>query len=495
MSQRPRWVQQHGLHDTERAASCEQLLRAVHTQGIQQLRVAWCDMHGILRSKSLTPQALEAALMDGVGMVSTLMLKDTSDRTVIKVFEPGALDHLEGFGQANNVLLIPDPDSLMPLPWAPHTAWLRAQPWFDSGAPVTLDTRRMLQSALHTLAQTGHGLRCGLELEFHVYKVQAETLDPNSAAWPGAAPTLGLVHPGYQLLSDDHADATHHVLDVVRRTAQGMMLPLLSLEIELGPSQFEAVFAAQDALVAADSMVMFRHAVRQALRREGYLATFMCLPPFEHVMASGWHLHHSLVNLQTGANVFMREQASNVARDEAEHVLSAPGSWWLAGLLRHAAALALPCVPTANGYARFRPNALAPHAAVWGHDNRGAMVRVIGKAQDPATRIENRLGEPAANPYLAMAAHIHAGISGMTQKLTPPRATLAPYDAAGRAHAPLPNTMGIAIDALANDAVLCEGLGEAFCRLFTTAKRHELQRLADASDAQDWMRREYLARM
>jgi hypothetical protein len=176
-----------------------------------------------------------------------------------------------------------------------------------------------------------------------------------------------------------------------------MGLPLLSLEIELGPSQVEAVFAPTDALRAADNMVRFRNGVRQALGRAGYWASFMCRPPFDHIMSSGWHLHQSLIDLESGANLFVRDAAAQgSSAQDAEHTLSPLGAHYLAGLLDHAAGALVFCTPTANGYGRFRPLALAPQAAVWGRDNRGAMLRVIGQAQDTATRIENRIGEPAA---------------------------------------------------------------------------------------------------
>ena len=93
----------------------------------------------------------------------------------------------------------------------------------------------------------------------------------------------------------------------MQHTAQGLGIPLRSLEIEIGPSQFEAVIAPTDALVAADQMMLFRNAVRQALRRAGYHASFVCKPPFAHAVASGWHLHQSLVDLH-GANAMRRDQ-------------------------------------------------------------------------------------------------------------------------------------------------------------------------------------------
>ena len=147
----------------------------------------------------------------------------------------------------------------------------------------------------------------------------------------------------------------------MQHTAQALGLPLASLEIELGPSQVEAVFDATDALTAADNMVLFRSAVQQALRRAGYHATFMCRPPFEQIMSSGWHLHQSLVSLESGRNVFMRDTVvPGSSRREAHHTLSDLGVHYLAGLLHHAKGMTVMCTPTANGFGRFRPNALAP---------------------------------------------------------------------------------------------------------------------------------------
>jgi glutamine synthetase len=202
-----------------------------------------------------------------------------------------------------------------------------------------------------------------------------------------------MIHPGYALLSEAWADLAEEPLRIVQHTAQALGLPLLSLEIELGPSQVEAVFEATDALTAADSMVLFRNGVRQALQRAGYHATFMCRPPFPNIMSSGWHLHQSLVDLSSGRPAFERDApAPGSGPRDARHTLSDAGAAWLAGLLAHARGMAALCTPTANGFARFRPNALAPQSVLWGRDNRGALLRVIGGAGDPATRIENRLG-------------------------------------------------------------------------------------------------------
>jgi glutamine synthetase len=484
-----------GIHDAAREQAIQHACRLIEAQGLELVRFAWCDPHGVLRGKTLVASAVQRALREGIGMVSTLMLKDTSDRTAFKVFEPGGTATLPGFGFANNLLLLGDPASLRVLPWTQGTGWIQAQPWFQEGTPVELDTRRVLQQALQKLSAAGYAMRCGLEVELHIYRIDdaKAQLDPMQAAWPGPAPAVSLIHPGYNLLNEGWYDMAEEPMRIVQHTAQALGLPLSSLEIELGPSQVEAVFDVTDAMTAADNMVLFRNGVKMALRRAGYHATFMCRPPFPNIMSSGWHLHQSLVDARTGRNVFRRESpADGSTPQHAGHTLSTVGEHYLAGLLAHARAMAVFCTPTANGFGRFRPNALAPQSVLWGRDNRGAMLRVIGACGDDATRIENRIGEPAANPYLYFASQVHAGLDGIERQLAAPPATDAPY--AGGVEM-LPTRLGEALDALAADATLCQAFGQDFIDYFTRLKRSEAQRFDAAEDADEFQRREYFGRI
>ncbi|MBC7376008.1 MAG: glutamine synthetase [Burkholderiaceae bacterium] len=483
-----------GIDDAARRQSLARTTQLIESSGLELVRFAWCDLHGVTRGKTLVAAAAARAMNDGVGLVSTLLLKDTSDRTAFKVFEPGGAASLPGFEFASNLLLLADPASFRQLPWTPGTGWVQAQPWFQDGQPVELDTRRVLQKALARLAAKGWGMKCGLEVEFHIYRIQNThaQLDPEQAAWPGLPPAVSMIHPGYNLLTEQWYDMAEEPLRIVQHTAQALGLPLLSLEVELGPSQVEAVFDATDALTAADNMVLFRSSVKQALRRAGYHASFMCRPPFPNIMSSGWHLHQSLVALEGGANLFQRESpAPGTQPADAQHTLSAMGEHYLAGLLDHARGMTVFCTPTVNGFGRFRPNALAPQSIVWGHDNRGAMLRVVGAAGDAATRIENRIGEPAANPYLYMAAQIHAGLDGIDRNLPAPPATQAPY---AEGDALIPTSLGEALAALHNDTALASAFGAGFVDYLVRVKQSELTRYELADDKDDFQRREYFSR-
>jgi glutamine synthetase len=484
-----------GLDDAVRRKAADDVLRRIDAAGIERVRFAWCDLHGTTRGKTLMAPAAAHALQEGIGLVGTLMLKDTSDRTAFKVFEPGGMGELAGFAGAANLVLLAEPASFVELPWTPGTGWMRGQLWHQDGKPVELDSRRILQKALAKLQLAGFGMRCGLEVEFHIYRIRdaAPQLDPERAAWPGLPPQLALIHPGYNLLAESWWDMADEPLRIVEQTARALGLPLLSLEIELGPSQVEAVFEPMDALAAADAMVLFRAAVKQALQRAGYFASFVCRPPFANIMSSGWHLHQSLVHGDGGGNAFQRARpGAGTTPLDACYSLSDIGEHYLAGLLEHARAMAALCTPTVNGFARFQPNALAPQAVLWGRDNRGAALRVVGNCGDGGTRIENRIGEPAANPYLYMASQIHAGLDGIAGKLRAAPATDAPYAGEGLL---LPGGLDEALEALAADPVMCAGLSQSFVDYFVRIKQAELARYEAAEDKLDFQRREYFSRL
>jgi glutamine synthetase len=491
------FAQRCGIHDAAREQALRRTSKLIDATGLELVRFAWCDLHGVTRGKTLVASAAANAMHEGVGMVSSLLLKDTSDLTAFKIFEPGGAAALPGFEFASNLLLLADPASFRQLPWTPATGWVLGQPWFQDAQPVELDTRRVLQRALARLAGAGFAMKCGLEVEFHIYRIEntQAQLDPLRAGGPGspgAPPAVSMIHPGYNLLTEAWYDMAEEPMRIVQHTAQALGLPLLSLEVEFGPSQVEAVFEATDAMTAADNMVLFRNAVKQALRRAGYHATFMCRPPFPNIMSSGWHLHQSLLDAGNGASAFCREApAPGSTPADANHTLSDIGTHYLAGLLEHACGMAAFCTPTANGYGRFRPNALAPQSVLWGRDNRGAMLRVIGQCGDTATRVENRIGESAANPYLYLASQIHAGLDGIERKLQPPRATDAPYAAGNQK---LPTSLGEALDALRADGVLSAAFGALFIDYFVRIKEAERTRFDQAEDKDEFQRREYFSR-
>jgi glutamine synthetase len=267
-------------------------------------------------------------------------------------------------------------------------------------------------------------------------------------------------------------------LEIIRRGVVALGLPLRSVEVEFGPSQCEFSVAPTRGLVPADNMVLFRSAVKQIARRHGYHATFMCRPKLPNLFASGWHLHQSIVSRASGDNAFMTTNDGEVLSPFARH--------YLAGLLAHARASAVFTTPTINGYKRYRTYSLAPDRAIWGRDNRGVMIRVLGGPNDSATRLENRIGEPAANPYLYMASQILSGLDGVDRKLDPGPSADAPYETRA---ALLPKTLRDAVTALNDDPFFRGAFGEKFVDYYVHIKNAEIERFQ--AEVSEWEHREY----
>ncbi|MFL6798432.1 MAG: glutamine synthetase family protein [Xanthobacteraceae bacterium] len=463
-----------GDEQFEAAASAE---KWIEEHQLEVVRFSFADQHGVLRGKTVLASEAAQMMRNGCALTTTLLAKDTAHKTVFPVFTPGG-----GFGMPEmeggcDFLMIPDPTTFRVLPWAPQSGWVLCDIFFPNGQAVPFSTRHLYRRALQTLAEAGFDYVAGLEVEFHIFKLDDARLRPADATWPGEPPDVSLLAQGYQYLTEARFDQMEPILEVVRRDIVALGLPLRSVEVELGPSQCEFTFQPQVGLVPADTMMLFRSAVKQICRRQGYHATFMARPKLANVLSSGWHLHQSLRDRRTDINAFTsndREPLSRIGRN------------FLAGLLAHAAAATAFTTPTVNGYKRYRSYSLAPDRAVWGRDNRGVMVRVLGGSGDAAARLENRVGEPAANPYLYMASQIYAGLDGMERMLDPGPSADTPYEA----QAPeLPRTLEQALEALRQDASLGDGFGRGFIDYYLRIKEAEVARFQ--AEVTDWEQREY----
>jgi glutamine synthetase len=469
----------HGLDTQERRDAAAAVGRRIQESGIEMLRVSFPDQHGLLRGKTIVAADLGRALDDGVSITSSLFAKDTANRTVFPVWSKGGGFGIEAFQGAGDVLMLPDPTTFRVLPWLPRTGWVLADVYFADGKEVPFATRGVYRRALARLADAGYDFIAGLEVEFHVFKLERASLEPHAAGQPGPPPEVSLLTQGYQYLSELRLDQLEPALELIRREVVALGLLLRSVECEYGPSQAEFTFHAGSGIVPADTMILFRSAVKQICRRHGLHATFMCRPHLPNVMSSGWHLHQSLIDRRRGGNAF-------VPQGDGE-ALSLVGCQWLAGLLAHARAATVFTTPTINGYKRYRPNSLAPDRVIWARDNRGAMLRVLARPGDAASRIENRAGEPAANPYLYMASQVLAGLDGVQRALDPGPSADTPYDVPADR---LPRSLGEAADALRVDSFYREQMGAAFVDYLLTIKDAEMARFL--SEVTDWEQRVYL---
>ncbi len=476
------FVSRHDLWTAEQARAAREVERAIKQHKLEVVRFSFADQHGVLRGKTLLASEAASAMRNGVSMTTTLLAKDTSHKSVFPVFTAGG-----GFGMAEmeggaDFVMVADPTSFRVLPWAEKSGWLLCDIYFGDGKPVPFSTRARCRDALTALAKAGFDCLAGLEVEFHLFKLENARLNPADATWPPQAPEVSLLTQGYQYLTETRYDLLDPAVTILRRGIEALGLPLRSVEVELGPSQVEFTFRPQEGLASADTMVLFRAAVKQIARRNGYLASFMCRPALANVMSSGWHLHQSLIERKSKRNAFAHADG-----------LSVTGRRYLGGLLAHARAGAVFSTPTINGYKRYRPYSLAPDRAIWARDNRGAMIRVLGQPGDNATHLENRVGEPAANPYLYLASQIYAGLDGIAEKRDPGPSADTPYET----DAPLlPANLGEALDALRADDCFRAGFGSGFVDYYAHIKQAELERFhkeqSEQADVTPWEQREYL---
>jgi glutamine synthetase len=483
------FVDRHELWRDEQRRAAAAVEREIKRRKLEVVRFAFADQHGVLRGKTLVAAEAAQAMRAGVTMTSTLLAKDTSHRNVFPVFAKGGgmgLDEMEGAG---NFVMVADPATFRVLPWASNTGWVLCDTYFPNGKPVPYCTRALYRAALQKLAQAGFGYLAGLEVEFQLFRLIDPKLSTDALTWPAAAPTVEHTTHGFQYLTEARFDQVDPILEVLRKTVQALGLPLRSLEVELGPSQYEFTFAPQAGLVAADTMALFRSALKQVARRHGHLVSFMCRPRLPNTFASGWHLHQSLLDRKTGRNLFVS--------DDRSEALSPLGRGFLAGLLANANAAAAFTTPTINGYKRYHGvNSMAPVRAIWARDNRGVMIRVLGEPGDPSTHLENRAGEPLANPYLYMASQIHSGLDGIARKLSPGPSADAPYESGAEA---LPKSLAEALTALRANACLRSGFGETFVSYFLHIKEAEIARCeaaekgaaGNAANVSEWEHAEY----
>jgi glutamine synthetase len=246
---------------------------------------------------------------------------------------------------------------------------------------------------------------------------------------------------------------------------------------EFSAGQFEINLNHSQLVDAADRAFRMKSAVQEIARHEGLLATFMA-KPFNDEGGSGFHMHMSLVD-DSGTNVF--------GDPEESWGLSTVGRQAIAGVLRHAPALAAILNPTINSYKRFGPDTLAPWLVDWGLDNRSAMIR-IPPERGSASRMEVRLGDATANPYLGMAAIGTAVYLGVREQLDPP-APLEGYGYDPSSAPMLPQSLPQALDALEADTEFTKTIGTEFVEAFLTYKRNEVERFS--RHVTDWEFREY----
>ncbi|HXR72304.1 glutamine synthetase family protein [Actinocrinis sp.] len=446
-----------GHHD---AADLDTAAAALIERGIDVVRLGYPDFMGTERGRDLLVSRFARTVGDGVAFCRTIY--GTSPRgDVIEIDQGGLADGLP------DVVAFPDLSTMQDVPWEPGVAHCIADVFNPDGTPSQESPRTVLRSVAARFAELGMRPTVGPELEF--YLLERDSANPTG--WRRYGEASGNVY-----VAGRKGDPENVLLRALRQL-EGYGVDAVAANHEFCSGQFEINLWHSPALDAADRAFRFKSAVKELARQEDKLATFMA-KPFNDEGGSGFHLHFSTWD----------EDGRPLFDDPAEaDGLSKTALSAIAGVLAHAPALTALANPTINSYKRFGPDTLAPWLIDWGLDNRSAMIR-IPPERGRASRLELRLGDATANPYLIIAGLLAAAYLGIRDGLTAPEPlTGYGYDPAKADK--IPQHLGAALDALEADADFAELLGPRFVSAFLAYKRNELERFSRW--VTDWEFHEY----
>jgi glutamine synthetase len=437
------------------------VLAACDDAGVELVRFLYVDHGGIVRGKATSRTRLAERLQTGIGLVTGMQAMSMLDE----------LAPVPGLGPVGEVRLVPDPESFVPLPYAPGAAAMTADMVRLDGQAWEACPRAFLEQAIAELAADGYTLVAAFEPEFTLGRRVAGDTDGDPDRLVPVDQSLCFSTSGFGA-AHDYAVALVRAL-----TEQGLVVE--QYYPELGHGQQELSVRHAPALRAADNMVWYRETARGVAWRQGLWAS-LAPKPIPDQAGNGAHLHASLWE----AGPDGRPGGRNVLYDGGDpRGLSALAYHWIGGLLAHLPALVALTCASVNSYRRLAPRSWSSAFVCWGMDNREAAVRVPSRMwglDEASTNLELKPSDATANPYLALGAYIHAGLDGVRNKLDPGRpvdtdpATLSRATRRRRGIERLPASLGDALDALAADELLMEALGPLRRDAYLAVKRSEV---------------------
>lgn len=418
---------------------------------IRFVRVLWTDNANIIRGKAIHRHALDHYIDDGVGITAASQAMPAMYDAVIPE---------TGLGPIGEIRLVPDFETLTPLPYAPGHARVMGDMFLD-GEPWPLCPRGFLRRIADDAALYGYEVMAGFENEFFLLQTTPD----------------GRIAP-----ADDTIFATTLSMDLARPVIDDIVEALIdqSVPIELyypesGPGQHELSAAYTTLTQAADWQVIFRETVHAVAARHHLKASF--LPKvYPDKAGCGCHLHLSL--WKDGENIFPDPSGPG---ELSETALS-----FLAGVLDHLPALAAVVAPSPNSYRRLQPHYWSGAYRCWGLDNREAAIRVPSSPTGSGSQhFELKTVDATANPYLAAGCVVAAGLDGIRRKLKPPPpvqvdpGSWSDAERAQRNIDALPTNLGDAIQCLAENKVITEALGPGLAKSFIAVRQAEWQAMKD----------------
>lgn len=365
-------------------------------RGVLGVTIGWVDNNGIVRSRTVPVERFGAAMSAGVGVTAAFAVFDSHD---------GITFAHEGLstpsGDVRLVPVVEHLEAVTVLAGQPGLAWVPGRQLTPDGAAWPYDQRAVLERQVARAADAGFGVRAGFEVEMVLTHDRLD--DPTG--WHPA-------HRGPAYSANAMLDL-HEVVVALLRDLRANGVQVGQLHAEYGQAQVELALEAADPLAAADAQVLARHTIHAAARAHGLRASFAPVTTTTGA-GNGWHLHTSLVDPRTGRNALT---------GDGEHGLSEVGRGYLAGLLRELPGVVAVTSPSTGSLLRRRPGYWAGAFGFWGVENREAALRLVPASAllgAEHTNVELKACDASANPYLALAVVIAAGLAGVADRLTPP---------------------------------------------------------------------------
>ena len=419
--------------------SKEDIIKFVEENDVEFIRLQFTDLFGILKNVAIPKSQLKKAL-------DNQMMFDGSS--------------IDGFAriEESDMCLRPDLDSFVIFPWRPQTgkvARLICDVYKTDGTPFEGDPRHILKKAIAEAEKMGYTFNVGPECEFFLFNV-----DENGAPTTNSNDQAAYFDLGPNDLGENARR------DMVL-TLEDMGFVIEASHHECAPAQHEIDFKYGEAVKTADSIMTFKLAVKTIAQRHGLHATFMPKPK-ANMAGSGMHINMSLE--KDGKNVFADENGKNGLSEEAYH--------FIAGLMKHINGIVAITNPLVNSYKRLIPGYEAPVYIAWSAKNRSPLIR-IPAARGKGTRVELRNPDPTANPYLALAVCLIAGLDGIKNKLEVCDSVdaniyaMTKRERRERGIDSLPETLIDAVKHLEKDELIMEFLGEETAEKYIEAKKAE----------------------
>ena len=385
------------MRDHERF-DADALSRLIEDKRIDTVLVCFPDLQGRLVGKRVTGHYFrDHVLAEGIEACNYLLAVDV-DMTPLPGYDFAGWE--QGYG---DFVCRPDLTTLRTIPWLEQTALVLCDLVDESGEPVEVSPRRILQRQLERAASMGYTINCGTELEFYLFR---DTYEEAHAKGYAGLDAHSAVIEDYHILQTTRDE---YLIRAIRNAMDAADIPVEFSKGEAGRGQHEINLRYATALEMADRHAIYKNGVKEIAALNGRSVTFMAKYDMSEC-GSSCHVHSSVLDAD-GTTSLMWDDA---APDHLSDVFRG----WLGGLVAHSGELAWLFAPTVNSYKRYQPGSWAPTALAWGRDNRTCGFRVVGHGS--GFRVESRIPGADCNPYLALAATVAAGLHGIEHGEEPP---------------------------------------------------------------------------